>query len=54
MERIGAVGSASDFGSRGPGFDPPRGVASSIVALSKSHFYSSICKYVLYVLSLSQ
>ena len=42
VERTGAVGSASDFGPRGPRF---------VVTLSKSHFHSSVCIYVLYVLS---
>ena len=44
VERTGAVGSASDR------FDPRQG-ASSVVALSKSHFHSSICIYVSYVLN---
>ena len=54
MERIGAVGSASDFGPRGPRFNPCKSVASSVAALNKSHFHSSICMiciHVLYVLS---
>ena len=51
MELTGAVGSASDFGPRGPRFNPSQSGASSVVALSKSHFHSSICIYVLYVLS---
>ena len=39
-----------DFGPRGPGLDPRLTGASSVVALSKSHFHSFTCTYVLYVL----
>ena len=49
VEQTGAVG--QDFGPKGPRLDPRLTGASSVVALSKSHFHSFTCTYVLYVLS---
>ena len=51
VERTGAVGSQSDFEPRGHRFDARQG-ASSVVALNKSHFHSSIlCMYYMFLVS---
>ena len=52
VERTGAVGSASDFGLRDPWFDPHQG-ASSVMALSKPYFHSSIYVNMYYMFIVS-